>query len=259
MIRIVLVFAAALGVAGSAAAFGPASDFANASAYQDGWIDGDDGGTGWNPLFPWTFSPTNAPFAIESSTANGDGDTNLDGDIDTDGKAFKLVALNSSIAYAVRFLNPVPLLAGERVAFDFDAVGSGASYFASCSLMEYVGTPQQRWAFHVAGDAINYAMLDSTGLNSIGIPITDEGVHVEVDLTGSDSYTSRVTPLGGTTTERSGTLKSSGDVVAFLCAIGGGGEGAYAAYFNSVVVPEPGALLSTIAAVSALVVIGKRA
>jgi hypothetical protein len=259
MIRIALAAAIALGVAGPAGAFGPASDFANASAYQDGWIDGDDGGTGWNPQYPWTFSPTNAPFAIESSTVNGDGDSNLDGDIDTDGKAFKLVALNSSVAFAVRFLFPAPLEIGERVAFDFDAVGAGALYFASCSLMEFVDTPQQRWAFHVAGDAANYAMLDTAGLNSIGIPITDEGVHVEFDLTGNDSYTSRVTPLGGTTTEHSGTLKSSGDIVAFLCAIGGGGEGAYAAYFNSVVVPEPGALLSTLAAVSALVVIGKRA
>jgi hypothetical protein len=261
MSRIALVFVAILTAASSAAAFGPASDFANAADYQDGWIDGDDGGTGWNPDFPWTFNPQSAPFAIESSTSNGDGDSNGDDDIDTDGSAFKLVALNTSIGYAQRFLYPVPLLVGERVAFDFDAVGAGSLYFASCSLMEYEGggNAQQRWAFHVAGDASDYAILDAAGTNSLGIPITDEGIHVEFDLTGADSYTSRVTPLGGTTLERSGTLASSGDISSFLCAIGGGGAGNYAAYFNSVVVPEPGALASARAAVAALAVLGKRA
>ena len=174
------------------------------------------------------------------------------------GKSFKLVALNDALGYAIRFLDPVPLLIGDRVAFDFDAVGSGSLYFASCSLMENIGTPQQRWAFHVAGDAANYAMKDSSGLNSIGVPITDEGVHVEFDLTGADSYTARVTPPGGATIERSGTLASSGDIIGFLCAIGGSGTGTSSAYFNSVVIPEPGALASALAAVAALAAIAKR-
>ena len=257
--RIAFATAVVLGLAIPAAAFGPASDFADAAAYQDGWIDGDDGGTGWPAAYPWTFSPTNAPFAIASSTSNGDGDSNGDDDIDTNGKAFQLVALNASTAYAVRFLDPIPLLVGERVAFDFDAVGTGSLYYASCSLMEYVGTPQQRWAFHVAGDATNYAMIDAAGMNSIGIPITDEGVHVEFDLTGANSYTAHVTPLGGAAVERSGTLAQSGDIVAFLCAIGGGGAGNYSAFFNSVVVPEPGSLVSALAAVATLALLGKRA
>ena len=258
MKRIAVVCAIAFGVATAAAAFGPASDFADATAYADGWIDGDEGGTGWPADLPWTFLPTVAPFAIESSTANGDGDSNGDGDIDTAGKSFKLVALNDALGYAIRFLDPVPLLIGDRVAFDFDAVGSGSLYFASCSLMENIGTPQQRWAFHVAGDAAHYAMIDSAGTTSLGIPITDEGVHVEFDLTGTDSYTARVTPRGGATTVRSGTLASGGDITSFLCAIGGGGEGISAAYFNSVVIPEPDALAAALGAVAALAAIAKR-
>ena len=258
MKRVAVVCAIAFGVATAAAAFGPASDFADATAYADGWIDGDEGGTGWPADLPWTFLPTVAPFAIESSTSNGDGDSNADGDIDTAGKSFKLVALNDALGYAIRFLDPVPLLIGDRVAFDFDAVGSGSLYFASCSLMENIGTPQQRWAFHVAGDAAHYAMIDSAGTTSLGIPITDEGVHVEFDLTGADSYTARVTPLGGATTVRSGTLASGGDITSLLCAIGGGGAGTSSAYFNSVVIPEPGALASALAAVAALAAIAKR-
>jgi hypothetical protein len=248
----------ALCAASAANAFGPASDYADAAAYADGWTDGDDGGTGWNPDYPWTFSTAVAPFAIESSTLNGDGDSDGDGDIDTNGKAFTMVALNSSLYYAVRFLYPVPLQVGERVAFDFDAVGSGALYFASCALMEYTDTPQQRWGLQVAGDATNYGMIDSTGVADLGVPIGDEGIHVEFDLTGADTYTSRVTPLGGASTERSGALAGSGDIVAFLCAIGGGGAGTYKAYFNSIVIPEPGATASALAAALAIAAARRR-
>ena len=244
-------------VARDAAAFGPASDFASAAAYDDGWTDGDDGGSGWPALYPWTFSPTNAPFAVESSTGNGDGDTNLDGDIDTAGRAFTLVALNTSIAYAVRFFDPLPLQVGEHVAFDFDAAGAGPLYFASCALMEYVDTPQQRWGVQVSGDATNYGIIDATGVADVGVPLDDEGVHVEFELTGADSYASWVTPLGGTTTARSGTLGGSGDIVGVLCAIGGGGEGVSKAYFNSIVVPEPGAAAAAFAA-ALTIALGKR-
>lgn len=254
-----LVAIVALWMAAPAAAFGPASDFASAAAYGDGWIDGDEGGTGWDPAYPWTFSPTNAPFAAESSTGNGNGDTNGDGDIDTGNRAFGMIALNSSFNYAVRFLGAVPLLVGERASWDFDAVGSGAIYFASCALMEYVDTPEQRFAIHIAGELANYQVIDAAGMVDLGIPVTDEGIHVEFDLTGADSYTSRLTPLGGTMIEHSGTLGGAGDIVAFLCAIGGGGSGTYKAYFNSVVIPEPGAVASALAAVAALAVLGKRA
>lgn len=239
-------------------AFGPASDDASGAAYDDGWIDGDEGGVGWNPEYPWTFSSALAPFAIESSTSNGDGDSNADGDIDTDGKAFTMVALNASLHYALRFLYPVPLQIGERVAFDFDALDADADFFASCAVMEYTGTPQQRWALHVAGDRTQYAFVDATGTNDIGVPLSDEGVHVEFELTGTDSYTASLTPLGGATTQRSGTLNGAGDIVAFLCAIGGGGSGTYKAYFNSIVVPEAGATASAVAAVLALVLAKRR-
>lgn len=241
-----------------AAAFGPASDYASGDAYDDGWIDGDDGGVGWPGEYPWTFNPTVAPLTVETSTANGDGDSNGDGDIDTDGRAFTLVALNSSLSAAVRFLYPVPLQVGERVAFDFDAVGAGALYFASCSLVEYTGTPQERWALQVAGDRTQYAFVDATGTNDMGVPLSDEGVHVEFDLTGADTYTARVTPLGGATTERSGTLGGAGDIVSFQCTIGGGGSGTYKAHFNSIVVPEPGATASALAAALALTLAGRR-
>lgn len=260
-VRHTLVAIVALSLAAPAAAFGPASDFASAAAYGDGWIDGDDGGSGWDPLYPWTFSPTQAPFVAASSTANGDGDTNGDGDIDTGGRAFGLLALNTSYNYAVRFFGAVPLQVGEHASWDFDAVGSGALYFASCSLMEYVGTPQQRFAIHVKGDLANYQVVDAGGLVDLGIPVSDEGIHVEFELTGVNSYTTRLTPLGGATTLRSGTLGGAGDIVAFFCSIGGGGSsngGTHKAYFNSVAIPEPGALASMLAAFAALALCRKR-
>jgi hypothetical protein len=238
--------------AGPAASFGPAIDSADAAAYDDGWQDGDEGGVGWPAAYPWTFSSGPSFYAIESSTSNGDGDTNADGDVDTDGRSFALVAAGSGTAYAVRFFD-ASLQVGDRVAFDFDAVGVGDQFFASCSLMEYENPPQQRVAFHVAGNAANYALIADGGTIDVGLPITDEGVHVDIDVTGANTYAARIRSLAtGESVSGGGNMASTGDVVAFLCAIGGGGVGTSKAYFNNVYVSEPGATAAALAAIAAL-------
>lgn len=71
-------------------------------------------------------------------------------------------------------------------------------------------------------------------------------------------YTARVTPLGGATTERSGALNGAGDIVAFLCPIGGGGSGTYKAHVNSILVPEAGPTASALTAALALALARRR-
>ena len=57
-----------------------AFDRAGESAYDDGWSSGDNGGTGFGA---WTLtSGPDAGHFVASSTGNGDGDDNSDGDID---------------------------------------------------------------------------------------------------------------------------------------------------------------------------------
>ena len=243
-----------------AAAFGPASDYADDPAYGSGWTDGTGGGTGWPG--PWSFSPVSAPFTVESSTLNGDADS--DGDIDTGGLSFALVAMGPGTGYAERDFSPV-LQVGERVAFDLDAVGSSvdAHFYVECDLFDYVNptAPVRRWGFQVSGDQADYLLLDAAGTTDLGIPVTAEGVHVDVDLTSTTTYAARITPRGGPRSTFTGTLASTGDVDAFLCAIGGGGGGSnvtYKGYFNSVVVPEPGAAASALVALAALALIGPR-
>jgi hypothetical protein len=253
VMRIAFVTAVVLGLAIPAAAFGPASDFADAAAYQHGWIDGDDGGTGFD--YPWTFSPTLAPFTVESSTQNGDGDSNSDGDIDTVGKSFTIRTNGNAIYAALRFLTPGPLQIGDRVAYDFDAVGFGIDGFANCDLTSQSAV---RFDLRVTGGEVNYVILDAAGSNDSGVPVTDEGIHVALDLTGADTYTLRVTPLGGATTERSGTLAGAGDIAIFRCGIANDASGLNVAYFNSVVVPEPGAAAAALAAALALTIAKRR-
>lgn len=76
----------------SALATAPGSDFANDPAYDDGWTNGDDGGTPAT-FIPWGLQTTGtgtSGFVIETSTFLGGG-----ANIDTNGEAFGLYAQGS--------------------------------------------------------------------------------------------------------------------------------------------------------------------
>jgi hypothetical protein len=251
----------AASIAGEALAAADAYDDASDPAYADGFQAGDNGGTGWGSAWVNQGGSMAVPILIESSTANGDGDTNLDGDIDTAGAAF-LFAPTSSGQQQMRRNFSGTLVVGDRVSFDFDNDPIALGGFASIELQ---ATNSIRFGFGRYGDRNGYGIVDAAGspiIRDIDIPPTDEGIHVEFTLTGTNTYQADITPAGSATITETGTLRSSGAINRFRLLAQSDGT-VRKSYFNAIgvnVVPEPTAALSIGAAAVALAIAkGRRA
>lgn len=239
-------------LATSAHASALALDAADDAAYVGGWTEGSNGGSGW--LQGWTFQTSNAQpgdadHFIGSSTLNGNGDGNGDGDIDTGGKAFGLSVRNTAYLDAFRDLAGT-VAVGDAISFDMDAELQGGNAFAGLNLSAGGNT---RLEFRMNGGSANYYVIDASGLSDTGVPVSDEGVHVALVVTGADAYELRITPRGGSTTTSTGTLWLSGsiDLIQFS-AQGDGTITARRSYVNSLRVPEPGCFSAAAAAIAGL-------
>jgi hypothetical protein len=237
----------AVPTAGPALASTPASDDASDPAYDNGWQSGDAGGTGWGSAWALGNSASGGGHLIGTSTLTGDGDDDLDGDIDTAGRAFGLfVEGDGANASALRSLDGA-LAIGDAVALDMDHDPSCEPGFRLSN-----GTAEIRLGFRYQPQFDSYQVRDAAGFTSLGVPGTDEGVHVEVRLTGADAYLLRVTPAGGSTTSFSGTLAASGEIVSLYLEQHTSDAPRREAYFNSISVPEPSRAAAVLGAWAAL-------
>jgi len=224
----------------------PATDDAAQSTYDDGWSSTDNGGSGWSGPWSLTTSPgasgSQAGHFIGSSTVNGDSSSG--GDIDTAGRAWGLYANSSYISSATRGFAGEFLGIGQTFVFDFDNgfIDNGSS--VSATLRGAGGTPD--FYFNFVGDTANYHVGQS-GIfgftTDTGVGFTDQGLHVEIELTGTNTVSTSITPLGGSTTVVNSTLAGNAawDRVMFENANAGSGD-ANNLYINSIsvqAVPEP--------------------
>lgn len=221
-----------------------ASDNAADATYNDGWSSSDHGGTGWSGNWSLTTSPgatgSEAGHFVGSSTANGDSSSG--GDIDTGGRAWGLYANSSHSASATRGFATSFLDVGQAFVFDFDngSVANGSS--VSATLQGAGGTPYFYFGF--TGGSANYT-VGQEGLfgfsTDTGVGYTDEGLHVEIALTGANTVSTSITPRGGSTTVIQSTLAGNAawDRIMFENNSAGTGDAANL-YVNSMeVIPEP--------------------
>ncbi len=216
-------------------AFCPGDNASN-SAYNDGWQNSDNGGTGFSA---WQLSPASnsgsAGFFIGNSAANGDGDGNGDGDINTSGSAFGFYANSGGLSSAVRPFT-VDLVPGATFSLKMDngwidngsTVGFGLQNSSGENLLE----------FYFVGNTSFYQYNDLAGAHNTSVGFTDEGLSLNIKLTSATAYQLEVTQInGGTTTNYSGSLKNpaGGQSVhqlrLFNANAGGGGQ--RDAFFNS--------------------------
>jgi hypothetical protein len=54
----------------------------------------------------------------------------------------------------------------------------------------------------------SYGLVDSTGPHSLGVPYTDGGVHAQITVISSTTYSLSLTPNGGSTVNFNGTLSN---------------------------------------------------
>jgi hypothetical protein len=251
----VLCSLVAASIAGEALAAADAYDDASDPVYSDGFAAGDNGGTGWGGAWFKQSGVNAVPTAIGSSTENGNGDDNGDGDIDTGGAAF-LFAPTTSGQQQMRRNFSGTLAVDDRVSFDFDHEPIGIGGFAS---LELQAVSSIRFGFGWYGDLNSYAIVDAAGspiFRIIDVPLSDEGIHVEFTLTGTNTYQADITPAGSETITEMGTLRGSGAIDRFRLTAQSDGS-VRKSYFNAIgvnVVPEPAAALGGWVALAALVI-----
>lgn len=166
-------------------------DYAWQPAYDDGWQTGDDGGEGWGGGW-WLSSTAPAGHLVTTSRINGDDDSDADGDIDTDGRAWAMFANNDGMADAVRPLGQ-PMQVGDKLLLRMDngfidlggTVGFGLRNASGENLFEFI----------FANGQSRYQIIDGNGVSDLIWGFSDEGFAVELTLTGPASYDVRIEHL----------------------------------------------------------------
>ncbi len=218
-----------------------ASDNAGNPAYNSGWTNGSNGGTGFGPwsLGPYTYA-TELPVNFLA--------TNSFVDIKTNGRAWGMAGTADVFAYAgmenVRSFD-VALSPGDVFSFDFDNGiqqaqpgsfndgGFGLSLFNSSST---AATREMTGFYCWTGNLPlgNYWVVGSTQVN-MGPQVTN-GVHVDIKILDATSFKTTVTPFGGTAVETTGTFKNPGPAVKFrlwMYNLASSGDGSYDTYLNN--------------------------
>lgn len=225
-----------------------ATDNASDVVYNDGWNAGDNGGTGFGA---WTQSGStngsNGGYFVGSSTANGDGDSNADGDINTSGEALGIYANGGQSVSAVRGFTGGALSVGQTFIISFDNGWLDTGSSDVLTLESSTGT--DRLSFFFTGGNANYELFDNSGFVNTGIGFSDEGMTLAVTLTGADTYSVLITPLGGgSATNISGTLQNAGAPIdqVQVANNNAGSGGNFDFYVNSLqVIPEPSTMALT--------------
>ncbi len=158
-------------------------------------------GTGW--ASGWALTPTNnsstAGFFVGSSTnndANGGGDTNGDGDIDTGTRSWGIYANSSFNATEARRLSSTPLSVGQTVSIDVDNGDVGSGGLAGFTLRSGGDNSTNNvLEFFFNGSTGTYEINQSGGYTNTGVGITRQGNRVVVTLTSASTYSLTFTRL----------------------------------------------------------------
>ncbi|MEZ4762494.1 MAG: hypothetical protein R3C26_04595 [Calditrichia bacterium] len=150
--------------------FAQAADDASDSVYDSGWNNTSNGGTGFGA---WVLSTTGAAGHFrDSSTNNGFGDGNSDGDINTSGRAWGMYANSGGLSEAIRPFSTA-LVAGQKFSISMDNgdVQSGSNQTVGFGLQNSSG--ENLFEFYFRGGAIYYDFNDLDGQRS-SVTYTDE-------------------------------------------------------------------------------------
>lgn len=227
----------------------PARDSAADAAYDDGWHTADNGGFGF---LPWSIASNGGVWGIGSSATNGDTVAPA-GDIDSAGRAWSIASGPGGTS--VRVVRPLvgALAVGQTVSFDIDGICTKSN---SDNLVVNLGNAGgARWNINIHQSGTH--MDDGHG-GILGVALdTFEGIHVDVTLTGPDSFTASARVLDGRDAviaggSLSGPAGSAIDQISFSVLPSFGHIDAF--YLNNLAVtPEPAvAVVGLVGALAAM-------
>ncbi|MBU0678506.1 MAG: hypothetical protein KJ626_10350 [Verrucomicrobia bacterium] len=235
--RAFLVSVVFLIAAGSAQAATEAYDAASDAVYNDGWQNSDNGGSGWGGSWSFQFVGSYGTF-IGSSTNNGDGDTNSDGDIDESDESWGLYANTGGRVFAVRPFGG-SLSTGQTVHISLDNGNIDSGSEVGVRLLYQLDASANKWEFSFTGGGTNYVFTDTSVLFSSrnsSIPFSDEGIELAFTLVGPSNYSLAVTTLENDQLKiYNGTLGNTNAIVGLAFFNDDAGTGADKdAFFNSI-------------------------
>jgi len=236
-----------------------------------GWVTGSNGGHGFGPWQAFNV-PSGFPFGglVASSTTNGTGDLDNDGDINTprnaSGRAWGLAAAPASdggVEGAPSITRPLnaPLSVGQTFKIDMDngivadpLLSNGMHFPGAVGWNLGTGPApgaEPTFGLEALGGAKDYLLTTPTNGNvDTGIPVTYEGLHCEFtlllpELPFSGGWMLKITPLspGAPTYTLTGARPPVLLDELAVSDAGGGLDPANAVYFNNISVtdvPEPG-------------------
>ena len=192
------------------------------SAYNSGWTNNSNGGSGLNA---WALTTT------ASSSANGGFFMASGGNLNIGTRAWGMYANGGYVSSALRnFTNKLEVGQTCSMRMQNNWIQSGGG--VGVALQN--GSGSNLWQFWFTGGETYYRM---TGQDSTGIGWSSNGFTLAVTLTGTNSYSAKVVQ-GTTTNTFTGTLgggSSSRDIVRlrFWNSNAGSGSG-YNSYFNDI-------------------------
>ena len=206
-----------------------ASDNASDPAYNSGWSNTSDGGSG---LGQWSLTTSGGgvgSFLVSDSSLNGSG---ASGNINTPGKKARgIAASGGNLAQAQRPFN-ASLQPGQTFKLNVDTGTIDPGGKVGFALLSAGAT---RLEFYFSGGDTVYRLNDASGgSRSTGIGLTDGGLHLEFSLTGTDSYSLLIAPAGSSVVTLSGSLLGSGAIDSVQLYNNNAGTGAsHYAFFDS--------------------------
>src|SRR5438477_8502601 len=179
------------------------------------WNNGDNNGFGFQP---WQFITSgSAGLFLGDSTENGGngmGNGGSSGGINSPNlRAFGAFANSGGAADAVRpFVAPLGL--GETFSVDFDNgfIDNGSS--EGIRLADNI-SGATLWELLFTGGQSVYQVFDLRGFVDTTLPFTDNGMHIDFSLTGTNSYSVTIRQADSTTRTIRGTLANAGEVGQF--------------------------------------------
>lgn len=247
-----LVFGSALLNSQSLFAAAVASDNASNSAYNSGWSNSSNGGSGFGAwqLGDTYSNPSNGGFFIGSSQGNGSND----GNIDTSGsKSWGLYANSGDVTNAVRTFtsggsNGQSILgSGEKFSLSLDNgyIDSGGT--VGFGLQNSSGA--NRIEFYYANGSSSYSINIGGTTLATGIGFTSAGLSILFTQNSGTGWSMAITPNGGSTSTFTDASAGSAALAASdisqvrVFNANAGGGGARDAFANSMqVVPEPSSI-----------------
>ncbi len=228
-----------------------ASDNANDATYTgtSSWSTGQNGGSGFGA---WTLA-SDANGGSAGFFLAGSGDTDLNG-IATGTHAWGTFANGANFQDAVAFrgFTGGSMLVGQTFSISMENGGVQTGGSAGFTLRTGNTTTTagdyntgSRFELFFLGGGSNYSIVDSTGVRDTGIGFTDGGLTMSLTLTGTDTYSFSLSPVGGSTTTLTGTLAGTAGAGLDSFAMFNRDAELANVYFNSVglsAVPEPSTL-----------------